>query len=370
MEEKSLIPFFGIDRQYLSLREELLEVTDLVYSSGQVLSGTFTASFEESIARRCNRKYAIAVNSCTQGLIFAQRVITINKILIPNISFAATLNSVLMDNREQEFEICDTDHNGLIDLRSLDYALNGAGVDTIMYPNLWGHTVDWDAFQLMAKFFNEDMFVIEDAAQSFGAYYKDQPSGSLGDISVLSFDPTKNLPNYSSGGMILTNEPAFAEAFYNFRDNGKLSNHDIAGTNSRMSEADCAQMIVKLQYFDSWQKRRAEIADYYIDNLYQYVDVVLPGPDVTSAWHKFVIRTSSRHGLQHYMQRHGVETRIHYSQGLVDLPLVGQTNYVWATDQFRESDAFTKECLSLPIYPELTDSEVEHVVESVLGYLG
>lgn len=363
------IPFFGIDRQYVTLRDEIRHATDTVYRTGQVLGGANTADFEEAIAARCNRKYAIAVNSCTQGLILAQHAITINKILIPNISFAATLNTILMNNFTQEFEICDTDHNGLIDLKTLDYALNGAGVDTIMYPNLWGHTVDWDQFQLMAKFFNRDMFIIEDAAQSFGAYYKDQPSGSLGDISVLSFDPTKNLPNYGSGGMILTDDPTFADAFYNFRDNGKLGHHETAGTNSRMSEADCAQMLVKLKYFDSWQKRRTEIANYYIDNLYQYVDVVLPGQDVTSAWHKFVIRTSSRHGLQHYMQRHGVETRIHYSQGLVDLPVVGRTNFVWTTDQFRESDAFTKECLSLPIYPELTDAEVEHIVETVYSYL-
>jgi len=363
------IPFFGIDRQYASLKEELLHAIDTVYQSGQVLGGVYTANFEEAIAERCNRRFAVAVNSCTQGLVFAQRVITLNKILVPNISFAATLNAVLMNDRHQDFEICDTDHNGLIDLKSLDYALNGAGIDTIMYPNLWGHTVDWEAFQLMAKFFNEDMFIIEDAAQSFGAYYKNEPSGSLGDISVLSFDPTKNLPNYGSGGMILTDEPAFAEAFYNFRDNGKLSHHEMAGTNSRMSEADCAQMLVKLKYFDGWQKRRAEIADYYINELYQYLDIVLPGQDVTSAWHKFIVRTSSRNGLQSYMTRHGVETRVHYPQGLVDLPVVGNTSFVWMTDQFRESDAFTKECLSLPIYPELTDSEVEHIVETIQSYL-
>lgn len=363
------IPFFGIDRQYANLRDELLDATDRVYSSGQVLGGDVAADFEAKIAKRCDRRFAIAVNSCTQGLIFAQHVISINKILFPNISFAATLNSVLINNRAQEFEICDTDHNGLIDLRSVDYALNGAGIDTIMYPNLWGHTVDWDSFQLMAKFFNSDMFIIEDAAQSFGAYYKDQPSGSLGDISILSFDPTKNLPNYGSGGMILTDEPAFAEAFYNLRDNGKLSNNEMAGTNSRMSEADCAQMLVKLKHFDVWQKRRTEIANYYIDNLYQYVDIVLPGEHVTSAWHKFVIRTSNRHVIHHHLERKGVEARVHYSQGLVDLPVVGTTNYVWTADQFRESDAFTKECLSLPIYPELTDSEVEYIVETVQSYL-
>jgi dTDP-4-amino-4,6-dideoxygalactose transaminase len=284
-----------------------------------------------------------------------------SRILIPGISFDATTNSVLMAGHTPVF--CDTDHNALIDLESMDTALTGAGVNCVMYPNLFGHIVDYDRFRIQTEFFNNNMLVIEDAAQSFGAYYKGQPSGSLGDISVLSFDPTKNLNNYGSGGMILIDRVDQYESLLDLRDNGKHSNHTFFGTNSKMSESDCAQMLVKLKHFDAWQARRTDIAEYYIDQLTQYVDCVLPNEDVESAWHKFVIRLSERHNLKHYLSIEGIETKIHYSKALYETPVAN--GYVNFDQSFRESDAFTRECLSLPIYPELTDSEVEHIANCV-----
>lgn len=368
MEDKNIIPFFGVDRQYANLREEILAATNDVYSSGQVLDGVYTSAFEHAIAKRCDREYGVAVNSCTQGLIFSLAMLTSQdaKVLVPAISFAATLNSVLMAQRTPV--ICDTDHNGLMDVESLDFALHGAGVGTIMYANLWGHTIDYDKFKVYSEFFNSDMFIIEDAAQSFGAKYHGKPSGSMGHVSVLSFDPTKNLNNYGSGGMVLTDDMGVAELLRDIRDNGKSEGHHYPGTNSKMSEADCAQMLVKLKYFDQWQVRRAEIAEYYIQELSNYVDIVLPGEGVESAWHKFVIRLSNRHALKHHLSTEGIQTKIHYDKPLFDLP-IGYDYIDYARDPFREASAFTRECLSLPIYPELTDSEVEHIAESIVNYL-
>lgn len=362
------VPFFGITRQYNSLREELLDVTDRVYRSGQVLDGPTTKAFEVAIARMCQRQFAVAVNSCTQGLIFALQsaIPRESSVLIPTLSFPATINSVLMSGHTPKF--CDTDQNGLIDLESYEYALNGAGINTIMYANLFGHVVDWDRFRLNTDFFNQDMFIIEDAAQSLGASYKGLPSGKLGHISVLSFDPTKNLNNYGSGGMILTDDFGIYETLLDIRDNAKHSAHNNIGTNSKMSEADCAQMMVKLKYFDEWQRRRQAIADYYIGELNEWVDVVLPGPDVESAWSKFVIRLGERHGLQHHLTEQGIETRFHYDRPLFELP-VGYDYIDYAREVFRESTAFSRECLSLPIYPELTDSEVTQIIESIIEYL-
>jgi dTDP-4-amino-4,6-dideoxygalactose transaminase len=368
LASKAIIKFFGVDRQYASIREEILHATDEVLSSGQVLDGVYTTAFESEVARRCNREYGIAVNSGTQALIFtlANLVPQDSKVLIPTISFAATLNSVLMAQRTPVF--CDTDHNGLIDLESLDFALHGAGVGAVMYANLWGHTIDYDRFRVFTDFFNSDMVIVEDAAQSFGAKYKGIPSGKMGHASVLSFDPTKNLNNYGSGGMILTDDLGLAEALADIRDNGKHESHHFPGTNSKMSEADCAQMLVKLKHFDAWQKRRTEIADFYIEQLNQYVDIVLPGEDVESSWHKFVIRLSNRHALKHHLAIEGIETKIHYDKPLFEIP-IGYDYMDYARDPFRESTVFSRECLSLPIYPELTDSEVEHIAEAVVSYL-
>jgi dTDP-4-amino-4,6-dideoxygalactose transaminase len=363
----SIIPFFGVDRQYKNLREEILEATDRVYSTGRVLDGHYTQEFELQIARRCNRAYALAVNSGTQGLIFAQQTVLRKPpyaILIPTVSFVATLNSVLMNGFIPVF--CDVDYKGLLDLESYHYKLDES-VGAVMYANLFGNCIDWNRFRIQTEFFNDDLIIIEDAAQSFGASYKGIPSGKMGDISVLSFDPTKNLNNYGSGGMILTDDLDYYNTCLGLRDNGKPV-HDAPGTNSKMSEADCAQMLVKLGHFDAWQRRRKEIANYYIDQLYQYVDILTPNEGVEHAWHKFVIRTNHRNSLMQRLSLDGIETKIHYENALYDLG-VG-FNYVdYSRDLYTETSSFTRECLSLPIYPELLDTEVEAVADSIKRYI-
>lgn len=363
----NIIPFFGVDRQYKNLREEILDVTDRVYSTGRVLDGEYTREFEAQIARRCHRGYALAVNSGTQALIFAQLAAMVKppySVLIPTVSFVATINSVLTNGFVPVF--CDVDFKGIIDIDSYEYKLDRS-VGAVMYVNLFGNCIDWNRFQLQTRFFNDDLVIIEDAAQSFGAYYKDIPSGKMGDVSVLSFDPTKNLNNYGSGGMILTDNYEIFERVKALRDNGKPL-HDQPGTNSKMSESDCAQMLVKLNHFDAWQRRRSEIANYYINNLYQYCDILVPNEDVKHAWHKFVIRTHDRAALQSRLSQRGIETKIHYDYTLYDLE-VGFHYVDHVEDRFTETASFTRECLSLPIYPELTDSEVETVVECIKDYI-
>lgn len=363
----NVIPFFGVDRQYKNLREEILEITDRVYSTGRVLDGEYTKHFEEKIARRCNRAYALTVNSGTQALIFAQKAAMSRppySILIPTVSFVATINSVLMNDFTPVF--CDIDYKGLLDLSSYEYKLD-ASVGAVMYANLFGNCIDWDKFRMQTQFFNDDLIIIEDAAQSFGATYKGIPSGKMGDISVLSFDPTKNLNNYGSGGMILTDDFHIYETCRALRDNGKIT-HDAPGTNSKMSEADCAQMLVKLEHFDKWQRRRKEVAEYYIQELYQYVDILTPNEGVEHAWHKFVIRTDQRSALMGHLSRNGIETKIHYESALYDLG-VGFNYIDYSHDLYSETAAFTRECLSLPIYPELSDAEVETVTEKIKQYI-
>jgi len=215
------------------------------------------------------------------------------------------------------------------------------------------------------EFFNQDVQVIEDAAQSFGASYKDIPSGKMGTVSVLSFDPTKNFNNYGSGGMVLTDDPDIAYHVLNLRDNGKASDHNYWGTNSKMSEVDCAQMLVKLEHFDSWQKRRADIANFWIENMPDEISVPQPSTEFTEhAWSKFVIQTLDRHELIDHLWQHEIDTKIHYTQGLYDLPM-GLTT---SLNKYYCTERFTKHCLSLPIYPELTDVEVERIVDTIYEF--
>jgi dTDP-4-amino-4,6-dideoxygalactose transaminase len=364
----SKIPFFGLDRQYANLRDELLDVADRVWSSGQVLDGPYTEKFEQAIALRCERRFAVTVNSCSQGLIFAQMALGLNqtRILIPTVSFVATLNSVFMANNEPRF--CDVDDRALLDFESLDYALKGTGVGGVMYVNIFGNCVDYNKLRLETSFFNEHIPIIEDAAQSFGASRDHIPSGKMGDVSVLSFDPTKNLPAYGSGGMVLTDDADIYTRLMDIRNNGKASGFYSTGTNSKMSESECAQLIVKLKYFDGWQKRRTEIADFYTQELLDWVDPILPDQETKSAWHKYVIRTPERNGIRQHLASFGIETRIHYETPLYEYP-VAQDFVDYATEVFRVGHAHSVEALSLPIYPEMTDAEVEAVVEAIQDYL-
>ena len=370
LENSNLIPFFGIRRQYALHREELLTAIDDVYRSGQVLDGTYTARFEAAIARRCNRAYAVAVNSGTQALQFALNEFEdpTEDIIVPAVSFVATINTAV----KAEYltvHMADVDVNGLIDLESFDRSSVENNIGTVMYVNLYGNTVDYDRFRLQTEFFSaKKLNVIEDAAQSFGASYKGIPSGKMGDISILSFDPTKNLPNYGSGGMVLTDDAGVASNILNERNNGKESDHEFSGTNSKMSESDCAQMLVKLQYFDAWQERRNKIAEYYTTELLKFVTVPVTTPGAVHAWHKYVIRTEHRAKLQNQLMLAGIETRIHYSRTLFDYPVGSAFGPDPLPGSFWEATRLSKECLSLPIYPELTDDEVERVVEAVRDF--
>jgi dTDP-4-amino-4,6-dideoxygalactose transaminase len=366
-----MIDFFGVKRQYKNLRDEILDATDEVYSTGILLDGAYTQMFENAIARRCDRKHAISVNSGTTGLMFALQAREPNEpkqsrgILIPAISFVATLNATQMV--DVYTAICDVDFTGLIDLQSIYEPIRDT-IDTVMYVNLFGNTIDYDKFRLSTEFFgNDDMYVIEDAAQSFGASYNGIPSGKMGTVSVLSFDPTKNLNNYGSGGMLLTDDDYLASVFRDFKDNGKPSGHEIAGINSKMSEADCAQMLIKLNYFDAWQKRRAEIAEFYIKTFGDYVDILPTTEGTKHAWSKFAFRTMNRGGLRMFLENKGIPTKVHYERALYD-EIVGRHLLDPIMGTQWEAYKFTHECVSLPIYPEMTDAEVEHVAQTVKSF--
>jgi dTDP-4-amino-4,6-dideoxygalactose transaminase len=369
------IPFFGVDRQYQNLREEILDATDLVYSTGRVLDGVHTKAFEKAIAKMTERRYACAVGSCTQALIFALRAVdneyfrgSRNKILIPAQSFVATLNVVLEAGFDPVF--CDVDaQTGLIDLNTIPVVADE--IAAVMYVNLFGNVVEQERLISYLEMFSEEKIpVIEDAAQSFGAYYRGVPSGKLGDVSCLSFDPTKNLNNYGSGGMILTDDPAIWELANDYRDNGKMNNHIQSGTNSKMSESDCAQMLVKLKYFDQWQTRRKEIAEYYTEELDGLVGIPPIDMNVEPAWSKYVIHHHSRSSLYTDLLNMGVETRINYELPLHQEAISFGILPFDDTGILEGAENFSRTCLSLPIYPELEDYEVEYVVDAIKQNIG
>jgi dTDP-4-amino-4,6-dideoxygalactose transaminase len=349
------IPFTGLRKQYNNLRIEILDVTDTVLRSGQLMSGNYTTEFENWLAQKNKSQYAITCHSGTQALeiiadYYRQDVLVPNPtVLIPALTYVATANA--WQRAGWEIVIVDTDNYGIMSLekipRTFDYqAVCIVGLYGAAIPNAWR---------------NQSKFIIEDGAQ----HWLSANCERQGKATAISFDPTKNFSNYGNGGAVVTNDLILADFARNQCRNSHASMNNI-GTNSRMSEIDCAQLMVKTKYIDKWQKRREEIAKHWMDRLNKSpVRTLIDKGNVDRhCYHKFVIEVNNRDILQRNLDLRKIETKIHYKDPIQDLPAYQQCN---GPDMMSASHALSRRCLSLPIYPELTDLEVEYVIDSVLA---
>ena len=355
------IAFTGLQKQYNNLRQEILDATDEVLRSGQLMDGNFTAEFENWLSRRNGTKYAVTCHSGTQALeIIAAYYATQNgapnppTVLIPAVTYVATANAFMRAGWDVHF--VDVDSLGIFDMRSIPdvsyqamvlVGLYGAAITHIGDTKIWRQTV------------LRDGLVIEDAAQHWLA------GGAIriGQAAAISFDPMKNLAAYGNGGAVVTNDADLYRYAQSWRNNGKPSHHD-AGTNSRMSEVDCAGLLVKTRYIDDWQKRRGNIAQFWMDKLSSAAVRCLITRDNCHdhSYHKFVIDVEGRDVLQKNLAIRGIETRIHYAQPLHEIDIYRQ----WPGPSFLSSaSALCRRVLSLPIYPELTDLQVEYIADQV-----
>jgi dTDP-4-amino-4,6-dideoxygalactose transaminase len=352
------IPFTGLKKQYSQLRTEILDVTDEVLRSGQLMSGNYTAEFENWLAKRNHSKYAVTCHSGTQALeiiaAYYWTKISINppRVVVPSMTYVATANAFIRAG--WEVYLGDTDYHGLLDKKKIPQDLS---VQATVLVGLYGASVD----HLEEKFWATDL-VIEDGAQHWLA----NNCQRVGNATAISFDPMKNLNSYGNGGAIVTEDIDLLEFSRNYRNNGKPGGYSI-GTNSRMSEVDCAQMMVKTRYIDEWQERRKKIALYWMGRLKgSGIRAFIDNTNFqTHAFHKFVVDVDQRDILQRNLALKKIETKIHYEQPLHELSAYEKCS---GPDILSVASAMSRRVLSLPFYPELTDLEVEYVIDQVLGH--
>ena len=353
------IPFTGLKRQYSNLREEILSATDAVFRSGQLMNGPYTAQFESWLAKKNKTSYAVTVHSGTSALellaeYFKDLFVTTPRVLIPAFTFAATANAFIRAGWDVHF--VDTDANGVIDLNKIP----DIEYQAVVLVGLYGASITHLAeTRIWAEWTYKNVIVIEDAAQHWLADNCDRIS-----VSAISFDPMKNLPCYGNGGAILMNgRPELADYAKKWRQNGSLPNQAV-GSNSRMSELDCSLMMVKSQYIDQWQDRRRKISTYWTYRLKDSPARCLTGNWMSRhAFHKFVIDVDNRDRLRLQLEERKIETKIHYMQPLHEISAYSQFP---GPDILSCSSALARRVISLPIYPELTDSEVEYIIDQVL----
>ena len=354
------IPFTGLKKQYNNLRSEILDVTDEVLRSGQLMSGNYTAEFENWLAKKNHSKYAITCHSGTNALEIIARYyreqLSVNppRVVVPSMTYIATANAFA--NAGWELYIGDTDYHGLLDKKKIP---NELSIQATVLVGLYGSSVD----RLEGKFWATDL-IIEDGAQ----HWLSNNGHRMGNVTAISFDPMKNLNCYGNGGALVTDDLDLLDFARTYRNNGKPKN-EIAGTNSRMSETDCAQMMVKTQHIDAWQERRKNIAAYWMSRLKgsSIRALIDAGNFETHAFHKFVVEIDSRDIVKRNLDLKKIETKIHYEEPLHEMPLYADCS---GPDILSVASAMCRRVLSLPFYPELSDLEVEYIIDQVIDAAG
>lgn len=355
------IPHFGLARQYNNLKDELLDATHRALKDGQLVGGHYTRSFEEWLKYKTKTKYSVVVHSGTQALEIiarykkikhAETMIGNPKIRIPNFTYPATLNAFL--NAGWDVELVDTDSYGIGKFKSVGGLYN-------CMVGLYGRS-PWQHQYLISP-----PHYVDSNAHSIiidGAQHWLEADGYIGAGMAISFDPTKNLCASGNGGAIVTNDEQLYLYAISYTDNNKPYFHDI-GTNSKMSEQDCAHLLVRAKYIDEWQLRREKIAKYWHDSFKEVPIKCLDDGTTAHAHQKFVIYMSDRNPLRQHLMVNGIQTKISYEYVLGDLP-IGKD--LVKPDMLGTSVMLSRGVLGLPIYPELTDIEVEYIATTLKAF--
>ncbi|MFQ5835586.1 MAG: DegT/DnrJ/EryC1/StrS family aminotransferase [bacterium] len=369
------VPLLDLKSQYKTIEEEVNGVVEKVLESGHYILGPNVKALEEEIAGYCEVRYAIGVASGTDALRLSLLSLGVgegDEVIVTPFTFIATAEvisqvgarPIFVDIEEKTFDL---------DPAKIEQALTSR-TKAIVPVHLYGQAVDMGQIMHTAKEYG--LKVIEDVAQAFGTEYRGwagrpKKLGAIGDVGCLSFFPTKNLGGYGDGGMVLTNDPEVARKIKMLRVHGLDSNrgHSLLGYNSRLDELQAAILRVKLRWVDKWTRMRRQNASLY-NKLFSSSTIPVRIPfQAPYAWHSFcayTIRTPKRDRLRDYLKKKGIETKVYYPFPLHLLKVyrnLGHSNL-----DLPVAERTSKEVLSLPIYPELREVQIEFVVKEIKNF--
>jgi dTDP-4-amino-4,6-dideoxygalactose transaminase len=362
------VPLLDLKIQYEELAEEIKEAVEEVCGSGQFILGPFVEKFEKEIANWCQVRSAVGVASGTDALLLSLEAIGIrpgDEVITTPYTFFSTVSVIHRLKAKPVF----------VDIDPRTYNLNPDPLEKVITPrtraiipvHLYGQCARMDKILSLAK--AAKIEVIEDAAQAFGAKYKEKAAGTMGTLGCFSFFPTKNLGGYGDGGMIVTDSEELAEKIRTLRVHGSQDRcfHSLVGYNSRLDALQAAILSVKLKYFPKWQERRRKNAHLY-HQLLKDLPLTLPyvEEDNFHTYHQYVIRTEKRDELRSYLKEREISTEIYY---LLPLHLQECFRYLgYQRGDFPEAEKAAKETLALPIYPELKKEEQEEVALQIRNF--
>lgn len=364
------IPLLDLNAQYLSIKAEIDQVVAEVFASQHFILGPQVAQCESDIAAYCHCTYAVGVSSGTDALLaclMAEGIGPGDEVITTPFTFFATVGVIARVGAVPVFVDINPDTYDL-DASQLASAVTGR-TRAIIPVHLYGQMADMDTVMSVADEFN--LTVIEDAAQAIGAEYKGRRAGSIGHYGCLSFFPSKNLGAAGDGGMVLTNDFQRAEKLRCLRVHGSKPkyHHKIIGGNFRLDALQAAVVRVKLAHLDKWTASRQYNAARYEDLLGESgLPISLPAvaPEQRHVFNQYVIRCSDRDELRAWLRRDEIDTEIYYPVAMHQQECFDYLGY--CPGAFPESERAARECLALPIYPELTEMQARFVANCISAF--
>lgn len=362
-------------RLWFDTREEILTAVDEVGQSGWFILGARVEEFEYSLARFVGRRFAVGCANGLDAIEISLRALGLepgDRVLTTPLSAFATTLGILRAGGSPAF--VDTDESGLLDLDLVETALRDDPSIKFLVPvHLFGHAIDLSKLLHLKRQF--DLRVVEDCCQAIGARSGDSPVGSVGDVSALSFYPTKNLAALGDGGAVFTDDSALCKRARALRDYGQTSKylHEELGLNSRLDEVHGAIMArAFLPKLAAWTARRAAVAARYRSEITNpQIGLVAIPPTSVSAWHLFPVRVSPvyRHNFQQHLMKHGIASGIHYPKLITDQSALRKTDFR-TMSELHHARSLSEQEVSLPIHPYLTEEEVSKVTHVVNQWTG
>ncbi|SMO43799.1 DegT/DnrJ/EryC1/StrS family aminotransferase [Gracilimonas mengyeensis] len=396
------IPLLDLNRQYESIKDEVQQAIDEVLESQYFIMGDQVKEFEQAVGRYCEVNHAYGCASGSDALLLALMAMDIQPgdyVLTSPFTFFATAGAISRLGAIPVFLDIEKDSYNL-DPKQVQQFLEGEHplyaklnpepeqIKAVIPVHLYGQMVDMKPLQELAK--AHGLMVIEDAAQAIGAAYNNQKAGSVGDFGCFSFFPSKNLGAFGDAGLITVKDKAHAEKADILRLHGAKPkyHHSMVGINSRLDTIQAAVLLVKLKYLDDWSQRRREIAHTYnrmfeeagvtadVSTLGEHgsleeADKIITPVETTGSeseggrhiYHQYTIRTGQRDKVHDALKEHEIGHSVYYPVPLHEQECFADLGY--KPGDCPVANVAAKEVVSLPIFPELTQSEIERVVEVV-----
>ncbi|HLG59268.1 MAG TPA: DegT/DnrJ/EryC1/StrS family aminotransferase [Vicinamibacterales bacterium] len=371
-ETTTRIPFVDLKAQYDSIKTEVDAAIASVITQTAFIGGSFLKEFEEAFARYCGTDLCVGMANGTDALYIALRALGVgpgDEVITAANSFIATSEAIKMAGAQVVFCDCDpVTYN--IDVTKIEAKITPK-TKAIIPVHLYGQPADMDPILALAK--KHNLRVVGDAAQAHGATYKGRPIAALADITCYSFYPGKNLGAYGDGGALVTNNAEWAATARMIANHGRTKkyDHDFEGVNSRLDGIQAAILSVKLRYIERWTENRRKNA-YLYNAALKGKGVGTPEElkDLRAVYHLYIVRVPAerREQFQASLKAAGIDTGIHYP---IALPYLNAYRHLGHSESdFPHALEASREIVSLPMFPELTEDQIRYVADRVQEFMG